>query len=310
MKPGFKESEYSSRSRHRVKLFSIVVYAIALATACVTTILYNPDNLFGPNSFVATPVQTFQTRDLRDNCETLVLLFDSTTESQSLQELTRSAKLRGSFPNIRQAILDETGAIIGGGPEIIRSSEVVDLPFEIYPNVTLSWSGDVEICKAFMRPIAEEFVRTLESCAQFCGASMLEGINYTAFSNFQHRATRLLNGDLFQGIPIEFEYGFFDVMLPFGQTSFDVAAIQFEGELDVEAWLDFSCTAQNFGAVNLASLPPFACTSIQFRGWLEVLALTTSNVGLVYAVAVVIFSCILQHPEDNNERDRKVSALL
>ena len=291
LRPGFKLSEYSNGGQCQVRFMSGVVYAATFVTALVTTVLYNPENLFGSNDFVTTPIVNFQTRELSTNCVTLVLLFD---EVNFPTKASRSASdLRVFMPNIRVSRFNSTGGLL--------STEVVSQQVDLFPNVTLSWSGDVDICRSFMGPFFDQYVNTVQACGDFCGGTTLSVPDpvFTQLPNIGQRQGRTVEAGTRNAIPIDFEQGFFDVYvedLGFIISDSVFSGFTFATPPDKESFLSSACTATTFADTNLANLPPFSCSQELFRGWLEVLALATSNAGLVFAGAVVVLAAFIDHP--------------
>lgn len=303
LRPGYKAKEYSKSTLRRIHALSLTVYVVTLCTFAVTTVLYNPENAFGNNDVVSTPILSFQTRELQDNCETLVLLFDVVNIQDSADSSRDAPLTKLTLPNTRIAVFDDPS-------DTLKSTSLESTTIEIHPNITLSWSGDVPLCQNFMRALLAEVQTVLLDCNVYCGFAALS----TAADNFT-----LLNGNpdvdgvqttrtSFTAFPFEFEFGFFDLLVPtFNGGLSEFYGVGIDGPFDVEALVDSVCTATTFGDVNLANLPPFACTVTQFRGWLEVIALAGSNAGLIYAIAVVAFGALITQPaSDESEEAVKV----
>ena len=303
LRPGYKTKEYSPSILRRIHFLSILVYIFTAFTFAITTVLYNPDNLFGDNGLVSTPILSFQTRELQDNCETLVLLFDD-VNTQSATDTSRSAPLlKLVLPNAREATFDSS-------IHVLKSTVATNAIVDIHSNVTLSWSGEVEICKNFLRPLLIDVSALLISCDMYCGFGPLASTadNLTLLNSnpiVEGSQTSRGNSALF---PFEFEFGFYDLHIPNINGGLqEYYGVGLDAPVDVEANLDSFCTATTFAAVNLANLPPFACTVTQFRGWLEVVALAGSNAGLIYALAIIVFGALITQPS-SEETEAAVKA--
>ena len=293
LRPGYKTKEYSSGTLRRIHILSAMVYLATACTFAVTTVLYNPDNIFGDNGLVSTPILSFQTRELQDNCETLVLLFDDAViqDPGDTNRIVPTTTVK--LPVIEAAYDSSTHAF--------KSTTATETSIEIHPNVTLSWSGDIPLCKNFLRPFYTHLSATLIYCNLYCGFAPLSS---TAPNLTLVNGNPMVDGSLIfrndkVGAPFEFEFGFYDILVPAQDSGLgEYYGIGLDAPIDVEAALDAACTTTTFGAVNLASLPPFACTVTQFRGWLEVVALAGSNAGLVYAIAIVAFGAAIAQPSE------------
>lgn len=295
VKPGILKEDYSGSDRLRIILASIIVYVVTAATALTTTYLYNPDNLFGSNEIVNTPIRSFQSREFKDGCDTLVFLFSADDAGDPFVDQSLPS-LPFNFEMIETGYeLPEFLDTILSGPVV----DTVDLRVDFYPNQTISWNGEVELCKSIVRVLVDEIIALFQTCQEDCSWRDIAVVNYSLPQSCA------IVGAGSKGFNVGYvacssSLGGFGLNFRNSEGNPNSNAFyfgyRFDGTPDTETLVDGLCTETTFGASNLQSLAPFTCSEPQFRGWLEVIALATSNAGLVYATAVVILRTALRHP--------------
>lgn len=158
------------------------------------------------------------------------------------------------------------------GDPPVTTIEKLNISFRVVPNAPLFLSGDQEECTDFFANLVESlFVPDcfttsddilLFSRDTICGVSPIVG------------ASRF---DIVANIPLSPRY---------------ITTIQVTDMSQIRTTVqEFYCGTT--GQFNLLRVAPFSCQEPAFRDWLEVLALSFSNAGLFYAVAVTsFFFCI------------------
>ena len=309
--------QYTESQIRKISCFSVLIYIFSAITFAGTIYLYNPDNLFG-DTLISSPINTVIQSNYEPGCTGLSAYAGSSTdfnqeassvppivllaadgavsvsfvENTSFIETESDIISRLSFddgtPIVQETVLTGTNirynTTFGFSSSDTIGVQKLNVSIQIAPNAPVFLSGDPDECADFFaETVLEEF-----------DPACFDNLNYPNDFNVEATSCAIAQTNLsttyrvIANIPITPRY---------------IVDIQILDPVAVRTAMQQAYCGDT-GGFNLLRVAPFSCQVATFRDWLEVLALSFSNAGLVYALsATLVF--VLVHIGGSSSSEEK-----
>lgn len=287
-------NSYSQSEQRTIHVLSFFVYLLTGVTFLGTIFLYNPDNVFG-DTLISSPRNTVIRQTFAPGCLALSPYADSSTVFDPQGLNTPAQALLVSDDNVRVTIEDNE-TLTAFGPDIYTSGGtlVQQETFRTGDTFTYFSSGEganvtrvlnVSISMVPSTPIL--LSGDPNECSDFFAGLVISNFDVDCFTG----STNSLNSfdQTFCALPTGSGVDHLELVINFPVTVRHTVTVEILDASAVRSSIgDFYCSSS--GKFTLLRVAPFSCLEEAFRGWLEVLALSFSNSGLVYTFAVLVFS--------------------